>query len=39
MLAELVRRADVGEAIVDTLDFDEKPETNNDDFNEERSKR
>ena len=27
-LAELVRRADAGEAIVDTLDFEEPPENN-----------
>ena len=33
-LAKLVRRADAGEAIVDTLDFEETPETNNDDSNE-----
>ena len=38
-LAELVRRADAGEAIVDTLDFEETPETHNGDFNEERLKR
>ena len=30
-LAELVRRVDAGETIVDTLDFEETPETNNDD--------
>jgi hypothetical protein len=35
-LAELVRRADAGEAIVDTLDFEETPETTNDDCNEEK---
>ena len=35
-LAELVRRADAGEAIVDTLDFEETSETNNDDSNEEK---
>jgi len=35
-LAELVRRADAGEAIVDTLDFEETPETNEDDSNEEK---
>jgi len=35
-LAELVRRADAGEAIVDNLDFDETTETNNDDSNEEK---
>ena len=33
-LARLVRRADAGQAIVDTLDFEEPPETNNDDSNE-----
>ena len=35
-LAQLVRRADAGEAIVDTLDFEETPETNNDDSSEEK---
>ena len=35
-LARLVRRADAGEAIVDTLDFAETPETNNHDSNEEK---
>src|SRR6185503_12899395 len=30
-LAELVRRADAGEPIVDTLDFEEPPENNKDD--------
>ena len=35
-LARLVRRADAGEAIVDTLDLEETPETNNDDSNEEK---
>jgi hypothetical protein len=35
-LAELVRRADAGEAIGDTLDFDEAPETNKHDSNEEK---
>ena len=35
-LAELVRRADAGEAIVDTIDFEEAPETNNDDSNKEK---
>jgi hypothetical protein len=35
-LARLVRRADAGEAIVDNLGFEETPETNNDDFNEEK---
>ena len=34
-LAELVRRADAGEAIVDTLNFEETPETKNEDYNEE----
>ncbi len=33
-LAELVRRADAGEAIGDNLDFEETPQTNNDDSNE-----
>ena len=33
-LAELVRRADAGEAIVDTLDFEETPEANKDESNE-----
>ena len=35
-LAQLVRRADAGEAIGDTLDFEETPETNNDLSNEEK---
>jgi len=35
-LAELVRRAYVGEAFGDHLDLEETPETYNDDFNEER---
>ena len=35
-LAQLVRRADAGEKIVDTLDFEETPETYNDDSNEEK---
>ena len=35
-LAELVRRADAGEAIADTINFEETPETNNDDSNEEK---
>jgi hypothetical protein len=35
-LAQLVRRADAGEAIVDNLGFDETTETNNDDSNEEK---
>jgi hypothetical protein len=33
-LARLVRRADAGEAIVDTLDFEDTPDTNSDDSNE-----
>ena len=35
-LARLVRRVDAGEAIVDTLDFEETPESNNDDSDEEK---
>ena len=35
-LAELVRRADAGETIVDTINFEETPETNGDDSNEEK---
>ena len=35
-LARLVRRADAGEAVVDTLDFEETPDTNKDDLNEEK---
>src|SRR6185436_20588794 len=35
-LAELVRRADAGEAVVDSLGFEEPPETNEDDSNEEK---
>jgi hypothetical protein len=35
-LARLVRRADAGEAIVDTLGFEETPEPNEDDSNEEK---
>ena len=35
-LAELVRRADAGEAIGDTLDFEGTPETNEDDSTEEK---
>ena len=35
-LARLVRRADAGETIGDTLDFEETPETNNDDPNVEK---
>jgi hypothetical protein len=31
-----VRRADAGEAVVDTLDFEETPDTNKDDLNEEK---
>jgi hypothetical protein len=34
-LPELVRRVDAGEAVVDTLDFGETPETNTDDSDEE----
>ena len=34
-LARLVRRADAGETLVDNLDFEETPETNNDDDNNE----
>lgn len=30
-LADLVRRADAGETIVDTIDFSQPPETSNDD--------
>jgi hypothetical protein len=35
-LARLVRRADAGEAIVDTLDFEETTETNNDDSSDDK---
>ena len=35
-LAELVRRADAGDAIVDTFDFQEPPELNEDDSKEEK---
>jgi hypothetical protein len=35
-LAELVRRADAGESIADTIDFSQTPETNNDDASEEK---
>src|SRR3954449_12321210 len=35
-LARLVRRADAGEALIDTLDFEEASETNKDDSNEEK---
>jgi hypothetical protein len=35
-LARLVRRVDAGEAIGDTLDFEEPPETNEDDSGEEK---
>jgi len=35
-LAQLVRRIDAGEAIGDTLDFEEAPETNKHDSNEEK---
>jgi hypothetical protein len=35
-LAQLVRRVDAGQAIVDTLDLEETSETNKDDFNDEK---
>lgn len=35
-LAELVRRVDAGQEIVDPFGFEETPETNNDDSNEEK---
>jgi hypothetical protein len=35
-LARLVRRADAGETVVDTLDFEETPEPHNGDSNEEK---
>src|SRR5829696_6223784 len=35
-LAELVRRADAGETIIDTIDFSQTPETNEDDSIEEK---
>jgi hypothetical protein len=35
-LAQLVRRADAGEPIVDTLNFEETPDTNNDDSNDDK---
>ena len=35
-LARLVRRADAGEPVVDTLDFDETPEPNNDESDDEK---
>src|SRR5258705_8673378 len=38
-LAELVRRADAGESIVDTLDFLQTPETSEDDSSEEKIER
>jgi hypothetical protein len=38
-LADLVRRADAGEVIIDTLDFSLEPETNEEDSGEERLKR
>ena len=34
-LADLVRRADAGEKIIDTIDFSETPETNEDESSEE----
>jgi len=33
-LADLVRRADAGETIIDTIDFSQTPETNEDDLSE-----
>ena len=38
-LAELMRRADADEVILDTLDFEQTPETDNDDSTRNRSKR
>jgi len=35
-LADLVRRADAGERIIDTIDFSLEPETNEEDSNEEK---
>ena len=35
-LARLIRRADAGETIFDNLEFEETPETNNEDSNEEK---
>ena len=35
-LGDLVRRADAGEPIIDTVDFSLEPESNNDDSNEEK---
>ena len=35
-LADLVRRADAGETIIDTIDFSQTPETNDDDSIEEK---
>jgi hypothetical protein len=35
-LADLVRRADAGETIIDTIDFSETPETNEDESSEEK---
>src|SRR5262245_27954079 len=35
-LADLVRRADAGERIIDTIDFSETTETNEDDLSEEK---
>ena len=37
-LARLVRRADAGEAVVDGIDFEEPPDTYDDDCDEERLK-
>jgi hypothetical protein len=36
LLADLVRRADAGETIIDTADFSQTPETNEDDSSEEK---
>ena len=36
LLADLVRRADAGEKIIDTIDFSETPEINEDDSSEEK---
>ena len=35
-LAELVRRVDAGEAVIDTVEFSQEPPANNEDLNEER---
>ncbi len=37
-LADLVRRADAGETVIDTIDFSQTPETNEDDSGEEKIK-